>query len=494
MMRLAAHRRSAGLAGWTVRGLPGHAGRHDGLDAQHRHLGDPTAGGTPRRVTDDPEVRLASALEPRRTAPGFVSTRDGGAQVCGGGRDGGAARKVTSLPRKRAACSGSTTGRCSSRPTCTRSARPLRAPTTTPPATASTSRRRPGRAARRGCTTTSPCAALGSLGGPPPHAPARGGPRQRGRARPHAGHDRRSPVHGRGPDDYDVAAGRPGDRVRARGRAYRGRSPRTASSTSCPSRADPRRRSAGQPGYDGAPRYSPGRDDASRSAAQMRAGYEADRWRLMVYDRATRAARNLTEPLRPPGRRPSPGRPTRARSTSPPRTTRAPDLRGRRRRRARAHRGRRRRFGDLSGGADGTHADRDRGRLTHPARDRARRARTAPAHGGHARERRRPRARSACAPARASRYTGAAGKTVQAWIVKPAGLRSRAQLPAARADPRRPAGRMERQLDATAGTPQVFAAAGYVVVHAQPARLAWAGDRSSSTTSTATGAAAPTRT
>ena len=51
---------------------------------------------------------------------------------------------------------------------------------------------------------------------------------------------------------------------------------------------------AGSPGYDGTPRYSPdGTMIAFRS--QARAGFEADRWRLMVYDRRTRAARALTE-------------------------------------------------------------------------------------------------------------------------------------------------------------------------------------------------------
>jgi len=51
---------------------------------------------------------------------------------------------------------------------------------------------------------------------------------------------------------------------------------------------------AGSPGYDGQPRYSP---DGTMIAfrAQMRAGYESDRWRLMVYDRSTHAVRNLTE-------------------------------------------------------------------------------------------------------------------------------------------------------------------------------------------------------
>ncbi len=53
---------------------------------------------------------------------------------------------------------------------------------------------------------------------------------------------------------------------------------------------------SGRPGYDGMPRYSP---DGTMIAfrAQERAGFEADRWRLMVYDRRTRATRSLTEEL-----------------------------------------------------------------------------------------------------------------------------------------------------------------------------------------------------
>ena len=48
------------------------------------------------------------------------------------------------------------------------------------------------------------------------------------------------------------------------------------------------------PGFDGLPVYSP---DGSMIAyhAQFRAGFEADRWRLMVYDRKSGATRNLTE-------------------------------------------------------------------------------------------------------------------------------------------------------------------------------------------------------
>jgi dipeptidyl aminopeptidase/acylaminoacyl peptidase len=51
---------------------------------------------------------------------------------------------------------------------------------------------------------------------------------------------------------------------------------------------------AATPGYDGGCRYSP---DGTRIAyrAQLRPGYEADRWRVMVYDRKTGATTSLTE-------------------------------------------------------------------------------------------------------------------------------------------------------------------------------------------------------
>jgi dipeptidyl aminopeptidase/acylaminoacyl peptidase len=49
-----------------------------------------------------------------------------------------------------------------------------------------------------------------------------------------------------------------------------------------------------QTGFDGNPVYSPdGKYIAYR--AQLRAGYEADRWRVMLYDRATGKSENLTE-------------------------------------------------------------------------------------------------------------------------------------------------------------------------------------------------------
>jgi dipeptidyl aminopeptidase/acylaminoacyl peptidase len=57
--------------------------------------------------------------------------------------------------------------------------------------------------------------------------------------------------------------------------------------------AEPKRITT-QPGYDGNPVYSP---DGKYIAyhAQLTAGYEADRWRVMLYDRASGKIENLTE-------------------------------------------------------------------------------------------------------------------------------------------------------------------------------------------------------
>ncbi len=99
-----------------------------------------------------------------------------------------------------------------------------------------------------------------------------------------------------GPDDYDVSPD--GAEV-----AFaRKDDPRTdAYSTDAelyvvPTAGGPAVKVSGRPGYDGSPRYSP---DGTRIAfrAQKRAGYEADRWRLMVYDRRTKQVKDLTESL-----------------------------------------------------------------------------------------------------------------------------------------------------------------------------------------------------
>jgi dipeptidyl aminopeptidase/acylaminoacyl peptidase len=54
------------------------------------------------------------------------------------------------------------------------------------------------------------------------------------------------------------------------------------------------KRISSQPGFDGNPVYSP---DGKYIAyhAQLTAGYESDRWRVMLYDRATGKSENLTE-------------------------------------------------------------------------------------------------------------------------------------------------------------------------------------------------------
>jgi dipeptidyl aminopeptidase/acylaminoacyl peptidase len=96
-----------------------------------------------------------------------------------------------------------------------------------------------------------------------------------------------------GPDDYDVS---PDGRELCFSRNL---DPVEATSTNAelfvvPVSGGEPKRIAGSPGYDGAPRYSP---DGAKIAfrAQMRAGYESDRWRLMLYDRKSGQTANLTE-------------------------------------------------------------------------------------------------------------------------------------------------------------------------------------------------------
>ena len=71
-------------------------------------------------------------------------------------------------------------------------------------------------------------------------------------------------------------------------------------------------------------------------------------------------------------------------------------------------------------------------------------------------------------PAESVWFDGAGGAKVQAWVVKPPDFQAGPDLPAALPGARRAAERVERRLEATAGTPQVFAAAGYVVFMPNP--------------------------
>jgi dipeptidyl aminopeptidase/acylaminoacyl peptidase len=98
-----------------------------------------------------------------------------------------------------------------------------------------------------------------------------------------------------GPDDYAVS---PDGREVA---FVRNDDPVPALSTNAelfvvPAAGGRARKVSGSAGYDGGPRYSPdGRHLAFR--AQARAGYESDRWRLMVHDRRTGQTRSLTDEL-----------------------------------------------------------------------------------------------------------------------------------------------------------------------------------------------------
>jgi len=96
-----------------------------------------------------------------------------------------------------------------------------------------------------------------------------------------------------GPDDFDVS---PDGAEVAFGRNDDGQE---STSTNAdlfvtPASGGEEKKVAASAGFDGLPRYSP---DGSMIAyhAQMRAGYESDRFRLMVYDRKTGATRNLSE-------------------------------------------------------------------------------------------------------------------------------------------------------------------------------------------------------
>ena len=98
-----------------------------------------------------------------------------------------------------------------------------------------------------------------------------------------------------GPDDFDVspdgselACGRNDDREES--------TSTNADLFTVSTAGGPVKKFGASPGFDGLPRYSP---DGAFIAfhAQMRAGFEADRWRLMVYDRKAGTTRNLTEPF-----------------------------------------------------------------------------------------------------------------------------------------------------------------------------------------------------
>ncbi|PYQ48381.1 MAG: S9 family peptidase, partial [Acidobacteria bacterium] len=253
----------------------------------------PAAGGAPRRLTDDPKSDSRPRWSPDGRRIAFVSTRDGGAQAWVMEAAGSPARQVTSLPTE----AGGVLWIDDRTLLVTSEVYPDCGPIA------------PGGAYDAGCNRQR----LSAEGKPSSarvydHLLFRHWDHWRGPRRTHllavdlARGDARDLTPGEadvppfnlgGPDDYDVSPD--GKEV-----AYARKDPATeAISTDAelyvvPVAGGAPSKVSGNPGYDGAPRYSP---DGTMIAfrAQMRAGYESDRWRLMVYDRRTRAVRNLTE-------------------------------------------------------------------------------------------------------------------------------------------------------------------------------------------------------
>jgi dipeptidyl aminopeptidase/acylaminoacyl peptidase len=219
-----------------------------------------------------------------------------------------------------------------------------------------------------------------------------------------------------GPDDYAVSPD--GSEVCF----ARNDDPVPATSTNAelfvvPVAGGPARKIAGSPGYDGGPAYSP---DGSRIAfrAQVRAGHEADRWRLMVYDRKGDGTQSLTEAFdqhvdsfawspdaktlyftaESKGRSPVYAVPAAGGTVK--------ELAGGAS------------FGDVRAAADGRTLVVTRAAFTHPP-EIYRMGVEGSAPAAVTRVNDAVLAGFGLRPAESVTYTGAAGKTVQAWIVKP---------------------------------------------------------------------------
>jgi dipeptidyl aminopeptidase/acylaminoacyl peptidase len=252
------------------------------------------SGGTPRRITDDPKPDTRPRWSPDGRRLAFVSTRDGGGQAWVVDAAGGAPRKVTSLPTE----AGGVLWIDDRTLLVTSDVYPECAPAAAGGAYDGACNRRRLEEAEK------------------PGGQARVYDRLLFRHWDHWEDQRRSHLHAvdlatgdardltpgdfdvppftvGGPDDYDVSPDgkevafvrkdAATEAVSTNGEVY-----------AVPVAGGEATRVSGQPGYDGQPRYSPdGGTIALR--AQMRAGYEADRWRLLVYDRAARTVRNLTE-------------------------------------------------------------------------------------------------------------------------------------------------------------------------------------------------------
>ena len=424
----------------------------------------PAAGGTPRRVTDDAksDSRPRWSRDGRRLA--FVSTRDGGAQVWVVDVEGGAPRKVTSLPTE----AGGVLWIDERTLLVTSDVYPECAPASGAAYDEACNRKhveeesRPGRQGRVYDTL-----------------PARHWDHWEDRRRTHLhavdlasgaardltpGSTDVPPFTVGGPDDYDVA---PDGKEIA---FVRNEGPLEAVSTNgelyvAPVAGGPATKVSGLPGYDGEPRYSPdGKMIAFR--AQIRAGYESDRWRLMIYDRATRAVRNLTETFDRHVGDITWSADSRTLFFTAEDDARVPIF-------AVAATGGLVRlvaggvsFSDVRSAPDGRTLFATAATLTHPAEIvRVGTDGTGPTAVTHAND-------AVLEPFRLLsgenvRYTGAAGKTVQAWIVKPADFDPARRYPLLVLIHGGPQGEWGESWSYR-WNPQVFASAGYVVFMPNP--------------------------
>ena len=454
--------------------LPGDRGRPGRRQRATPTSGScPLAGGEPRRLTNHPRSDTAAALEPRRQAASrFLSApRRRRRRSTWWTPGGGEPRKVTSLRhRRRRRALDRRRARCSSPRTSTPTAQPEPRPRRRLQQAEGWTRRasRRPRASTTGCST--------ATGTPGTTAGARhllvvpAGRRRR--ARPHARRPRRAAR------SAWAAPTTTRSRPTARRSASRATTTRCeATSTNAelfvvPVRGRRRRaKIAGQPRLRRRAALQPGRhaDRVPRPGARGLRGRPLAADGLRPRDAARRA--NLTERLRPPRGGVRLVARLAARSTSPPATTRAsrssrsPPRAGRCstvRRRAPSATSRSRRDGRT---LVATTARRSPipPEIVPRRRGRQRRRRAVTRANDAVLRRLR-----ACAPGESVTYTGAAGKTVQAWIVQAARLRPRAEVPAARPDPRRPAGRVGRRAGRFRWNAQVFASAGYVVFAPNP--------------------------
>jgi len=231
-----------------------------------------------------------------------------------------------------------------------------------------------------------------------------------------------------------------------------------------PTAGGPERKLPAALGYDGSPQYSPdGKSIAFRS--QARAGYEADRWRLMVYDRASGAVREVTtgfaDHVEAFAWSPDSGTIYFTAGVNARTPVFAVSAAGGAVRMVSQGS-----FGDLSIGGDGQFLVTTAVSLTHPpeivrigvdgaAPSRLTRANDALLHPFGLRE------------GESVTYTGAAGKTVQAWIVRPPAFDPAKKYPLLVLIHGGPQGVWSDSWTFRWNA-QVFAAAGYVVFAPNP--------------------------